>query len=99
MTGFAPPIELWLYGTEGTVRFTPGDKKLFGGQRKDKALAEIVIPPEKRIGWRVEEEFINAVRGKEKVTRTDFEQGVLYMQFTEAVTRSMAEGRAISLPL
>ena len=99
VAGFAPPIELWLYGTEGTLRFTPGNKKLFGGQRKDQELAEIVISPEKRIGWCVEEEFINAIRGEEKVTRTDFEQGVLYMQFTEAVARSMAEGRAITLPL
>jgi predicted dehydrogenase len=99
VAGLAPPIELWLYGTEGTLRYTPENRKLYGGQRKDKALAEIVIPPEKRIGWRVEEEFIGAIRGKEKVTRTSFEQGVLYMEFTEAVARSMEEGRAIALPL
>lgn len=99
VAGLAPPIELWLYGTDGTLRFTPGNGKLYGGQRKDKALSEIVIPSEKRIGWRVEEEFISAIRGKEKVTRTSFEQGVLYMEFTEAVARSIAEGRAIALPL
>jgi predicted dehydrogenase len=99
VAGLAPPIELWLYGTEGTLRFTPANGKLYGGQRKDKALAEIVIPKQQRIGWRVEEEFINAIRGKEKITRTSFEQGALYMEFTEAVGRSIAEGRAISLPL
>jgi predicted dehydrogenase len=99
VAGLAPPIELWLYGTEGTLRFTPANGRLYGGQRKDKSLAEIVIPNEQRIGWRVEEEFINAIRGKEKVTRTSFDQGVLYMEFTEAVGRSIAEGRAVALPL
>ena len=47
----------------------------------------------------MEEEFVNAIRGKEKVTRTSFEVGVQYMEFTEAVTRSAQTGRAIALPL
>ena len=58
-----------------------------------------MIPPDKRIGWRVEEEFVNAVRGLEKITRTSFEDGLLYMEFTEAVARSASSGRAVSLPL
>jgi predicted dehydrogenase len=99
VTGFAPPIELWLFGNEGTLKFEPESKRLFGGRRGDKALQEILIPKENRIGWRVEEEFINAIRGREKITRTSFEDGVKYMEFTEAVARSLSEGRAISLPL
>jgi hypothetical protein len=47
----------------------------------------------------VEEEFINAIRGQEEITHTSFEDGVKYMEFTEAVTRSMQEGRVIALPL
>src|SRR5206468_732862 len=58
----------------------------------DEALSEIVIPAERRIGWRVEEEFVNAIRGKEKVSRTTFEDGVRYMEFTEAVWKSAAGG-------
>ena len=54
-------------------------------------LREIPIPAERRIGWRVEEEFVNAIRGREKVTRTTFEDGVRYMEFTEAVWKSAAE--------
>ena len=99
VTGFAPSIELWLFGSDGTLKFDPATRKLYGGQRGAKALAEIVIPAEKRIGWRVEEEFICAVRGQEKITRTSFEQGVLYMEFTEAVSLSVAAGAAVSLPL
>ena len=99
VTGMAPPIELWLYGSEGTLTFDPATRKLHGGQRGAKTLTEIVIPKEKRIGWRVEEEFISAIRGHEKILRTSFEQGVLYMEFTEAVSLSIATGTAVSLPL
>ena len=72
---------------------------LYGGRRGDTDLTEIPIPPENRAGWRVEEEFINAIRGNEKVTRTPFDAGVRYMEFTEAVARSSQTGQAISLPL
>ena len=57
-------------------------------------MSEIPIPAERRIGWRVEEEFVNAIRGREKVTRTTFEDGVRYMEFTEAVWKSAQSGQA-----
>ena len=47
----------------------------------------------------MEEEFINAIRGVEKITHTNFQDGVKYMEFTEAVARSAQTGQAISLPL
>ena len=47
----------------------------------------------------MEEEFINAIRGKEQVTHTSFEDGVKYMEFTEAVTRSAESGQSVNLPL
>lgn len=99
IAGLAPSPEVWMFGTDATVRFDAGAKKLFGGRRSDKALSEIPIPPEQRIGWRVETEFIRAIRGQEKITRTSFEDGVLYMEFTEAVSRSLDQRRAIDLPL
>jgi predicted dehydrogenase len=99
ITALAPPNEAWLFGSEGTLRLDANTRRLYGGRRGATALEEIVIPPDKRIGWRVEEEFVNAVRGLEKVTRTTFEDGILYMEFTEAVARSAASGQAVSLPL
>lgn len=72
---------------------------LRGGRRGDEALAEIPIPPEKAGGWRVEADFIAAIRGQQPVTLTTFADGVRYMDFTEAVALSAAEGRAVSLPL
>ena len=40
----------------------------------------------------------NAIRGKEKITHTTFEDGVRYMEFIEAVTRSAQAGEKIHLP-
>ena len=90
----APPSEAWIFGSDGTLRLEADAKRLSGGRRGDKALAEIPIPAERRIGWRVEEEFVNAIRGREKVARTTFEDGVRYMEFTDAVARSIASGQA-----
>jgi len=95
VTGFAPGSEAWLYGTEGTLRFTQAGQKLYGGRRGDQQLSEIEIAEEERYGWRVEQEFINAIRGEEQVTRTSFADGVRYMAFTEAVAESAASGQAM----
>ena len=100
VTGLAPTSEVWLYGSEGTLRLEgPPSLTLSGGRRGDSGLTEIPIPPEKQGAWRVEEEFINAIRGTENVTHTPFEVGVQYMEFTEAVTRSAQTGQVIPLPL
>ena len=100
VTGLAPGGEVWIYGSEGTLSLDgPPALTLSGGRRGDSQLTEIPVPPEKQGEWRVEEEFINVIRGKEKVTHTPFEVGVQYMEFTEAVTRSAQTGQAISLPL
>ena len=67
-------------------------------RRGDGELREISIPAEHRIGWRVEEEFVNAIRGRERVAHTTFEDGVRYMEFTDAVARSAASGQAAEVP-
>lgn len=97
VAGLAGEPEMILFGSEGTLRFA-GDR-LYGGQRGDASLEEVAIPSSEAGGWRVEEEFIHAIRGVEPVTHTTFEDGVKYMEFTEAVGRSMMEGVVISLPL
>jgi predicted dehydrogenase len=95
--GLAGAPEAYLYGSQGTLRFS--QDKLFGGQRSDSALSEISVPAELAGHWRVEEEFVNAIQGKEPVTHTSFDDGVKYMEFTEAVACSMAEGRAVAIPI
>ena len=46
-----------------------------------------------------DEKFIQSIKGIEKVSHTTFEDGVKYMEFTEAVTRSSQSGEKIYLPL
>ena len=97
VAGLAGAPEAYLSGSKGTLRFS--QDRLYGGQRGDNALAEIDIPPELQGGWRVEQEFVNAIRGTETITHTRFEDGVKYMEFTEAVVHSMADGSTVALPL
>jgi len=97
LTALAPPPEAWIFGSEGTLRVEVDAKRLTGGRRGDKELKEIAIPAEQRIGWRVEEEFVNAIRGREKITHTNFEDGVRYMEFTDAVAKSAASGQAVDV--
>jgi predicted dehydrogenase len=96
VAGLVPSREAVVLGTEGTLRFADG--RLYAGRRGDKALAEVPTPPAAS-GWRVEEEFIGAIRGVAPVRRTTFEDGVRYMDFTEAADLSIREGRIVSLPL
>ena len=97
VAGLAGADEVFLFGSNGTLRIA--DDTLYGGQREDSALSEIALSPDEIGAWRVEEEFVNAIRGNEPITHTNFEDGVKYMEFTEAVNLSMETGTAVSLPL
>ena len=97
VTALAPPSEVWIFGSEGTLRLEADARRLSGARRGEDALREIPIPADRRIGWRVEEEFVSAIRGRETVRRTTFEDGVRYMEFTAAVARSAALGQAVDV--
>jgi predicted dehydrogenase len=102
VAGFMPGPEVWLYGSEATLRLEMRGRDnavLTGGRRGDKEMAQIAIPEDKIYRWRVEEEFIGAIRGREPVRRTSFVDAVNYMEFTEAVHISSREGRRVYLPL
>ena len=98
VAGLSRGNEVWLYGSEGTLHLDQ-QLKLWGGKRGDVRLSEIDNPPGQQYAWRVEEEFIGAIRCQESITRTPFDAGVHYMEWTEAVTRSAQSGQAVSLPL
>lgn len=87
--------EALLFGTEGTLGFSNG--KLHGMRRGETSMSELAIPTEEGVGWRVEADFVDAIRGCGKVERTTFADGLHYMVFTEAVARSLAEGRRVDL--
>jgi len=99
VTGAVERAEIYLFGTAGTLRFDGTSGTLYGARRGEPALQPLEIPEALREGWRVEQEFVNAIRGLEPVRRTRFEDGVRYMEFTEAVARSAGSHTAVALPL
>ena len=94
---FGPGMQIQLCGSEGTIWYDITNDCLSAARVGEESLQEIPVPSEKEVRWRVEEEFIHAIRGEEQVRLTDFATGVRYMEFTEAVARSAAEGIAVRL--
>ena len=93
---------LILRGLEGTARYDLDSRLEFAGPGEE--LAPVDVPEECQRHWRVEEEFIKAVRaarqGKnpaERPIRPDFAEGVQYMRKIEAVHLSAATGQAVEL--
>jgi predicted dehydrogenase len=92
-----------LYGTEGMLHYDLEADRIFGARRpqgiEKRGTEEIPIPAEKARTWRVEADFVDAIRTGSPVELTDFATGVSYMEFTEAVARSAQAGVAVELPL
>lgn len=106
VTPFGQETSITLYGTEGVLHYDlltdriRGTSRLRGGTPGSRdEMAEIAIPPDKAGAWRVEAEFVDAIREGRRILLTDFATGVRYMEFTEAVARSAESGEAVDLPL
>ena len=103
VVGHAPlKSEALIFGDKGTTAYVAplqGEPYLQLARRGDSGLTPVAIDPAKRGAWRVEEEFINAINGRESVTHTDFVTGVKYMEWTDAVAESMRMRREVALPL
>ena len=56
------------------------------------------IAPEDEYSWQVEKEFVDSIRNKTPVRRTNFTSAVRYMEFAEAVRTSLQQERTIHLP-
>ncbi|MBC8286180.1 MAG: Gfo/Idh/MocA family oxidoreductase [Nitrospinae bacterium] len=76
-----------IVGEKGTLilEFVPEGRLYFAHHDQTE---EVPIPNNLRGSWKVEEEFVNAIRNKIPFTHTSFATGVEYMRFTEAVYRS-----------
>ncbi len=105
-TPFGQATTVSLYGSEGALHYDLATDRIRGASRGRGAnpgqaheLQEIAIPAEKEGGWRVEADFVDAIREGRPVELTDFAAGVQYMEFTEAVARSAQRGEAVELPL
>lgn len=97
VTGLNDDIGATVFGTEGTIHFD--GTRLSVGKKGDEKLQPFEIPEGEGRGWRVEEDFIAAIRGVGEPAPTDFETGVKYMEFTDAVWLSMEGKVTVPLPL
>lgn len=89
-------MQLEFIGSKGAIRLE--HDKAFVAFGKS-GFEELQVAPADAGGWRVEEDFVDAIREGRPVTHTSFADGVKYMEFTEAVQRSLAERRHVALPL
>lgn len=100
ITVAGPGKQIHLYGSRGTIRVVFGaSDQVYVARVGDRECRLAEVPAELRGGWRVEAEFVGAIRGEEAVKRTDFATGLKYMEFTEAVARSATLGHPVALPL
>jgi hypothetical protein len=92
-------LGITLYGSEGTLSYNLTRDELTGGRRDDPALNPMPIPEHLRGGWKVEADFVAAIRGERPVTHPTSAMVVRYMQFTEAVARSSRHQQPVTPPL
>jgi len=80
-----------VYGDRGTLTYDFSSDLVQAGQVADRALQAIAIPLELEGEWRVEDDFLAAVKSKGRVRpHPDFEDGVAYMRVVQAVADSRA---------
>ena len=106
VTPFGQGAAIQLYGTEGVLYYDLLNDRIHGvsrtqvrRRRQRSRCAEIEIPAEKARGWQVEADFVDSIRLGTPVQLTNFETGVAYMEFTEAVARGARSGVTVKLPL
>jgi predicted dehydrogenase len=93
-TPFGQQATITLYGAKGVLEYDLTADVIRGVTGKPGPLAELPIPAEKRGGWNVEADFVRSIRERAPVRYTTFEEGVAYMEFTEAVARGRSGERA-----
>ncbi len=99
-TPFGQAMGIHLYGSDGVLYCDLAADCLRGASRQRGTqpgsvanLEEIPIPADKARAWRVEADFVDAIREGRPIELTDFATGVQYMEFTEAVARSASAAR------
>lgn len=88
-----------LHGSAATLVYDLTRDEIRAARAGQPEPVPVAIPAALRSAWRVEEEFVEAIREGKPVTRTDFATAARTMQFTEAVARSSRHQQPVDLPL
>lgn len=84
-----------IYGSRGTLHWRADDTMRLAVRGEEPRPLE--PDPGTEGTWRVEADFVDSIRLGTPVELTSFADGVRYMQFTEAVARSLRSGTRVAL--
>ena len=84
--------EVRIAGTAGALWLDLSANKLYFSATDSNEYTEVEIAEEDRDDWNVEQDFVDSIRDGKAVTLTDFETGVRYMRFSQAVWDSWTDG-------
>src|SRR5881296_3558170 len=89
---------LEIYGSAGTLTYDFTSDVVQGGKHGDRALHVVDVPTELEGEWRVEEDFLAAVKSKGRVLpHPNFEDGLRYMRVVQAVSDSRARNEWVAI--
>lgn len=94
------PGSIEAYGSDGALIYHLGSHLILGGKTGDDEMKELEVPEKEIREWTVEQDFVDAIQGRfGGEPESTFYQGVKYMEFTEAVFRSVEDRATVHLPL
>ena len=94
----APSDRVEIYGSSGTLTYDFGSDVVQAGKVGDRGLHVVELPAELETEWRVEEDFLAAVKSKGRVRpHPNFEDGLRYMRVVQAVADSRAGNEWVAI--
>jgi predicted dehydrogenase len=100
-SGVSPSMvgdRLEICGDQGTIVYDFTNEIIEGGKVGDKKLQVLEVPKELEGEWRVEEDFLAAVKSKGRVhPNPDFDEGLRYMRVVQAVADSRARNNWVDV--
>jgi len=96
--GLAPSDRVEIYGNSGTLTYDFGSDVVQAGKAGDRGLHVVELPSELETEWRVEEDFLAAVKSKGRVRpNPNFEDGLRYMRVVQAIADSRARNEWVAV--
>lgn len=95
---FLPGHSIEIYGSSGALVYRLFAEEILGASGGNKSLEPIPVPQDEERAHSTDLEFIEAIR-EGKPAAPDFEEGLRYMEFCEAVALSALAGSEVALPL
>ena len=94
---FAPYQAIEIYGSRGALVYDLSADEMCGATEGSEGLEAIHVPPNEVRDQSTDAEFVQAIREGTSVS-PDFEEGVRYVEFCEAVAQSLATDAAVCMP-